>query len=202
VLDAVDVRGLAPPQHGQPQRVQSPGWRGSPRPRAARPRLGGISLQVAPGEIVGVSGITGSGREEIAAAVFGAVDRLGGRVVIGGQVVKPRRPDLASAAAASWSSAAGKTSLSAGSAPSGAGPASDSPRSGPTPATGSTGSTCARPAGAQESPLSAFSGGNQQKIVFAKWLHRRSSCSRSRPRPGHQDSYHHRPHHLERRRTG
>jgi ribose transport system ATP-binding protein len=146
-------------------------------------RLGGITLQVAPGEIVGVSGITGSGREELAGSVFGAVERLGGRVVIDGQVIKPRRPDLAIAAGAAFIPASrergggfmqlsGRENLSIG-------------RIGafwkwPSLRLGQERSNArdwfdrlrVRPAGAQESPLGAFSGGNQQKIVFGKWLQR------------------------------
>jgi ribose transport system ATP-binding protein len=146
-------------------------------------RLGGVSLQVAPGEIVGVSGITGSGREEIAGSVFGAVERVSGQVVIGGRVLKPRRPDLAIGAGAAFvpasrERAGGFMELSARE-------------------NLSIGRISAfwrwpslrlakeranarhwfdrlrvRPAGAQESPLNAFSGGNQQKVVFAKWLQR------------------------------
>ena len=146
-------------------------------------RLGDVSLQVAPGEIVGVSGITGSGREEIVGSVFGAVDRLSGQVVIGQQVIKPRRPDLAIAAGAAFVPASrergggfmelsGRENLSIGRIrafwrwPSlrlakeraNARDWFDRLR--------------VRPASALESPLSSFSGGNQQKIVFAKWLQR------------------------------
>jgi ribose transport system ATP-binding protein len=146
-------------------------------------RLGGISLQVAPGEIVGVSGITGSGREEIAAAVFGAVDRLGGRVVIGGQVVKPRRPDLAIAAGAAFVPASrergggfmelsGRENLSIGRISAFWRWPSLRLAKERANARDWFDRLHVRPAGAQESPLSAFSGGNQQKIVFAKWLQR------------------------------
>lgn len=40
-------------------------------------RLGPIDLQVRCGEVVGIAGITGSGREQVGGAVFGAVTRTG-----------------------------------------------------------------------------------------------------------------------------
>ncbi|WP_409329663.1 sugar ABC transporter ATP-binding protein [Trujillonella humicola] len=59
--------------------------------------LGGIDLDVRPGEIVGVAGITGSGREEIALALFGGASRTG-TVSVAGRVVEANRPDRAVAA--------------------------------------------------------------------------------------------------------
>src|SRR5207253_8621172 len=63
--------------------------------------LGGVVLNnadfaVHSGEIVGVAGITGSGRDEVAAALFGGHDRLG-EVKINGAVVPKLRPDRAMA---------------------------------------------------------------------------------------------------------
>lgn len=59
--------------------------------------LGGVDLDVRPGEIVGVAGITGSGREELALALFGGVPRTGS-VVVAGREIPPHRPDRAVAA--------------------------------------------------------------------------------------------------------
>src|SRR4051794_20636173 len=56
--------------------------------------LAGVDLQVRPGEIVGVAGITGSGREEIALALFGGIDREGS-VAIDGRELEAHRPDKA-----------------------------------------------------------------------------------------------------------
>jgi ribose transport system ATP-binding protein len=56
-----------------------------------------LSITVRAGEVVGIAGITGSGREEFAPAVFGGADRSGS-VTVGGQVVPRRRPDRAIAA--------------------------------------------------------------------------------------------------------
>jgi ribose transport system ATP-binding protein len=54
--------------------------------------LQGIDLDVHAGEVVGIAGITGSGREEIALALFGGIDRTG-KVSVNGTAVTPHRPD-------------------------------------------------------------------------------------------------------------
>ena len=51
-----------------------------------------LNLDVHAGEIVGIAGVTGSGREEIAELVF--ADRSQGEVFVAGQLVPPGRPDL------------------------------------------------------------------------------------------------------------
>ena len=56
--------------------------------------LRGVSLRVGAGEVVGVAGLTGSGREEIGPALFGAAGRSGS-VTVAGHVVPADRPDLA-----------------------------------------------------------------------------------------------------------
>jgi ribose transport system ATP-binding protein len=56
--------------------------------------LQGVDLDVQAGEIVGIAGITGSGREEIALALFGGVPRRG-EVDVAGTLVEPYRPDKA-----------------------------------------------------------------------------------------------------------
>jgi ribose transport system ATP-binding protein len=61
-------------------------------------RIHGLDLDVAAGEIVGVAGVDGSGREVLAPAIFGALPR-GGDVVVGGQQVPAPRPDVAVACA-------------------------------------------------------------------------------------------------------
>jgi ribose transport system ATP-binding protein len=61
--------------------------------RLAGSVVDGIDLEVHAGEVVGVAGVTGSGREEIAPLLFGAVPREG-EVAIGGDPVPGGRPDL------------------------------------------------------------------------------------------------------------
>jgi ribose transport system ATP-binding protein len=56
--------------------------------------VAGVDLDVRAGEVVGVAGITGSGREELAALLFGGRARQGD-VLVAGQRVPPQRPDRA-----------------------------------------------------------------------------------------------------------
>jgi ABC-type sugar transport system ATPase subunit len=48
-----------------------------------------VSFALRPGEIVGISGILGSGREELAGLLFGARHRTEGRVVVAGEELVP-----------------------------------------------------------------------------------------------------------------
>jgi ribose transport system ATP-binding protein len=52
----------------------------------------GIDLDVSPGEIVGISGLLGSGREHILGVMFGARPREAGDVVVGGSPIAPNDP--------------------------------------------------------------------------------------------------------------
>ncbi len=51
-----------------------------------------LDLDVAEGEVVGLAGVAGSGRDEAAAALFGALPRRG-TVKVNGRIVPPDRPD-------------------------------------------------------------------------------------------------------------
>jgi ribose transport system ATP-binding protein len=52
----------------------------------------GVSLTVRRGEIVGLYGVVGCGRESVARALVGLEPRLGGSVALGGAPVAPRNP--------------------------------------------------------------------------------------------------------------
>ncbi|MDQ2966623.1 MAG: sugar ABC transporter ATP-binding protein [Chloroflexota bacterium] len=54
-----------------------------------------ISLEVRAGEVLGVAGLVGSGRTELARAIFGADRFDGGQVTVLGRPVRPGRPDAA-----------------------------------------------------------------------------------------------------------
>jgi ribose transport system ATP-binding protein len=56
-------------------------------------RLHDASLQIHEGEIVGVAGITGSGREELCDALFGGRPRTGS-VIVNGNEIEAMRPDI------------------------------------------------------------------------------------------------------------
>jgi ribose transport system ATP-binding protein len=53
----------------------------------------GLDLEVHRGEVVGVAGITGSGREAVAGLVFGGTER-GGEITVDGKVLPQNRPDI------------------------------------------------------------------------------------------------------------
>jgi len=54
-----------------------------------------VSFEVRAGEIVGLAGLVGAGRSEVARAVFGVDAYDAGRVVLGGKAVPPRSPNVA-----------------------------------------------------------------------------------------------------------
>jgi ribose transport system ATP-binding protein len=146
--------------------------------------LRGISFSVAPGEVVGVAGLTGSGRETALSAIFGAQARDKGTVRIGGKPVPARRPDLAMSAGAGLlpgdrKAKGGIMSLSAREniSLSSLKPFWTMGRLSRKRESAETSKWFAelnvRPAGAAGMQLMRFSGGNQQKILFAKWMRRR-----------------------------
>jgi ribose transport system ATP-binding protein len=141
----------------------------------------GVSFMVRPGEVVGIAGITGSGREELCSCLFGGTPRLSGEVLIDGQRVAPSRPDLAMRLGAAYV------------------PADRAAAGAILPLTARENLTLARlhayvvmatvrrkleqrsvaewferlqvrPRDAGEMALGNFSGGNQQKVIYGKWL--------------------------------
>ena len=143
--------------------------------------LAGVSLKVERGEIVGIAGLAGSGRDTVLGAAFGALPRTSGDVTVAGQAVPASRPDVAIGQGVAYVAPDRKI---------GGGVMTMSAREnltlpdlkpfwkgGVLRRRTERGRTkewferlSVRPAGAQEEPLSTFSGGNQQKILFGKWL--------------------------------
>jgi len=55
-------------------------------------RVHDVSLSLYRGEILGLAGLVGAGRSELARLVFGADERRGGRIILGGRPIAPRSP--------------------------------------------------------------------------------------------------------------
>jgi ribose transport system ATP-binding protein len=147
---------------------------------ASGPLLG-VSFAVSPGEVVGIAGLTGSGRETMLGAIFGAQPRQSGRVVLNGATIPAQRPDVAMKAGIGFM------------------PGDRKVHGGIMPLTARENLTLTdlrpfwgggrlrksaemaetrkwfrdldiRPADGYNKILATFSGGNQQKVLFAKWL--------------------------------
>jgi ribose transport system ATP-binding protein len=145
--------------------------------------LADVSFEVHPGEVVGVAGITGSGREALCATLFGARPRDHGDVVVNGHVITAGRPDLAMERGVAYVPAERKIqgafleltareniTISA------LGTFWRAPLLRRRAEHGAARRWFERfeirPATGIERNVSTFSGGNQQKIVFGKWFQR------------------------------
>jgi ribose transport system ATP-binding protein len=152
----------------------------SVRSLAAR-RLRELTLDVRPGEVVGLYGLTGSGREDALTAIFGAIQPDGGSVSVAGVELRAGRPtDAIDAgigylppdrktlgAAMELSARHNMTLLDIGPffrrgllrrRPESSEASYWFERLGVEPRNG------------EGAPLRTFSGGNQQKVLLAKWL--------------------------------
>ena len=140
-----------------------------------------IDFEVRAGEIVGIAGLLGSGRSELLRAIFGADPVEGGHIEIDGKRVPLRRrapgragrpraadrgPQARSGCCSSCRSARTRRSpTSTRSRASGS-----STRSASAASSTSTWAACELRAGSWEQPVSSLSGGNQQKVLLARWL--------------------------------
>jgi ribose transport system ATP-binding protein len=143
--------------------------------------LAGVSFSVESGEIVGIAGLAGSGRDSVLGASFGALPRTSGEVALKGEPLPAGRPDFAINRGVAYLAPDRKI---------GGGVMTMSARENLTlpdlkpfwkglrlRRRSETKRTTewferlsVRPATAVNEPLSIFSGGNQQKILFGKWL--------------------------------
>ncbi|XKK61433.1 sugar ABC transporter ATP-binding protein [Streptomyces sp. ARC32] len=143
--------------------------------------LRGVDLDIHEGEIVGVCGLLGSGREHLAAALFGAIDRHAGSVTVAAGPLRAADParsirhGLAYVPADRLRQGAVMTMTATENLTlpwlcplrSAFGHLDRTAERGETKAW--TDRVALRPL-QPDRPLRLFSGGNQQKIVMAKWL--------------------------------
>jgi ribose transport system ATP-binding protein len=148
--------------------------------------LAGVSFGVERGEIVGIAGLAGSGRDSVLGASFGALPRAAGEVTLGGEPLPAGRPDVAIGRGIAYLAPDRKV---------GGGVMTMSARENLTlpnlkpfwkglllRGRSETKRTrewfdrlSVRPRDAVNDPLGIFSGGNQQKILFGKWLSQKPS---------------------------
>jgi ribose transport system ATP-binding protein len=173
VLDDVDVAHFGTPQSDAPTVLDVRG--------VTSVHVTEIDLGAKVGEVVGIAGITGSGRETILSTIFGGMSRATGTVTVDGQSIKAGRPELSIAAGVAYLPPDRKLSgallgLSARENLM----LADLGRHWRFPRLSLKGERkecktwfgrlSVRPGDDVERPLSSFSGGNQQKILFGKWL--------------------------------
>jgi ribose transport system ATP-binding protein len=147
----------------------------------AGPHVEPLDLDLRAGEVVGVTGLVGSGREQLAALLFGALPRSAGQVALAGRALPLGDPRAAIAAGVAFlpadrhrdgavMSMNGRENLTL-------------PRLGPLRRAAGRLDGRAERREAQrwiasvdvrppepERALAQFSGGNQQKVLLAKWL--------------------------------
>ncbi|MHB1876082.1 MAG: sugar ABC transporter ATP-binding protein [Streptosporangiaceae bacterium] len=144
-----------------------------------------VSLQVRAGEIVALAGLVGSGRSEVARAIFG-IDRYdAGRIVVSGRALRRGSPAAAMAAGVGFvpedrrqQGLVMEMSVQQNVALASLGDlrAAGLVRSAAERAFASDWAQRLRlKYGRLTDPVSRLSGGNQQKVVLAKWLGRRPS---------------------------
>lgn len=150
----------------------------------AKGKSSGINLTVAPGEIVGIAGLVGSGRTETMEAIVGLRKSVG-EVLLDGKSVQFQSPRQAMSSGVAYVSEDRKgrglhVSLSSRvnctlptldrfARAAGAVMDIDEERATTDAWIRNLGIRCARP----ESPISSLSGGNQQKFAIARWLEAR-----------------------------
>ena len=181
-------RGDASPGVQKAARAAARDTRPCSRSRTCAPvRWRACRFSVERGEIVGIAGLAGSGRDSVLGASFGALPRTAGEVKLAGEPLPAGRPDLAIGRGVAYLAPDRKV---------GGGVMTMSARENltlpdlkpfwkggaPAPTERRRARTkewferlSVRPGDAVDEPLSIFSGGNQQKILFGKWLSQKPS---------------------------
>jgi ribose transport system ATP-binding protein len=145
-------------------------------------RVRGVSFAVRAGEVLGLGGLVGSGRTEVARLIFGADRRDGGEIFRNGRKVAIRSPLDAVGAGIGLvpEDRKGQGVILGMSIRVNATMARLKPvvnplgfirRGGEKRTVGSLADSLRVKAASIEAPVSSLSGGNQQKVVLAKWFH-------------------------------
>lgn len=144
--------------------------------------LTGVDLDLHEGEVLGIAGLLGSGRSELLRALFGDLPRRSGEVELGGTPYAPRRPSQAMASGvamvpedrgseAMFGDLSVRENLSAAVVPSYWSGGRLSHRRERTEARSLVEKYGVRPQ-TDAPPAGTLSGGNQQKLIMARWLRR------------------------------
>jgi len=160
-----------PPPDG-PERLRVEGLRGN--------RLDGVDLTVRAGEVVGIAGLLGSGRSELARSIFGEQRPRAGRIALDGEEVRFRTPQDAIGAGVALvpEDRRGQSAFAGLTLRENLSIADLAPltRGGSVAAAAERRETArlieefdVRPR-MPEKPFGLFSGGNQQKAVLARWM--------------------------------
>lgn len=139
-----------------------------------------VSIKVMPGESVAVTGLVGSGQQQLAACAFGAQRRRSGEVLLKGKSIRPNSPRHSVKAGLGWVPEERKTQgLVLGMSVAGNLTIASLDRisrmavvdqGGERRAAQRLSNSLRIKAPSLDHPASSLSGGNQQKIVFGKWL--------------------------------
>ena len=140
-----------------------------------------VSFTVRAGEVTGFAGITGSGAESVLSAVFGGISRDSGSVTVLGRPLVSGRPDRSVAAGVGYMppdrkvlggmlEQSARENITIGSLRGFASTFRIRRGSERAEARRWFADLAVSPADGIENDLGTFSGGNQQKILFAKWL--------------------------------